>query len=129
MADVTVTNSAFTALNTITTVTKNAASTDVDNTAQNFVITPTKAGKMLVIIIGGTGSGADGNLTYSISAGDLWASKAITGTVTKNTEKMLRVDTAQVLQDDGTIVVSLAPASTDKLLTDHAAYVKVIEML
>lgn len=126
---VTVTNSTFTALNTITTVIKNAATADVDNTAEVFTITPTKAGKNLLIIIGGTGSGADGNLTYSIAAGDLWASGAITGTVTKNTEKMLEIDSAKVLQDDGTILLTLTPASTDKLLTDHAAYVKVVEML
>lgn len=126
---VTVTNSTFTALNTITTVTKNAATADTDSTAEVFTITPTKAGKNLVVIIGGTGSAADGNITYSIAAGDLWASLAITGTVTKNTEKMLEIDTGRVLQDDGTILLTLTPASTDKLLSDHAAYVKVVEML
>jgi len=126
---VTVTNSTISALNTITTITKNAATADVDGTAEVFTITPTKAGIKLLIIIGGTGAGADGNISYSMSAGDLWASKAITGTVTKNTEKMLEIDTAQVLQDDGTIALTLTPAATDKLLTDHAAYVKFVETL
>jgi hypothetical protein len=126
---VTVTGSPVTALNTIITVTSNAATADVDNTAEVFTITPTKAGSKLLIIIGGTGSGADGNITYSIAAGDLWASKAITGTVTKNPEKMLQVDTGAVMQDDGTLLLTLTPASTDKLLTNHAAYVKVVEML
>jgi hypothetical protein len=126
---VTVTNSTFSALNTITTITSNAATADVDGTAEVFTITPTKAGKNLIIIIGGTGSGADGNISYSIAAGDLWAAGAITGTVTKNTEKALEIDTAKVLQDDGTILLTLDPADTDKLVTNHAAYVKVIEML
>lgn len=126
---VTVTNSTITALNTITTITKNDATADTDALAEVFTITPTKAGKNLLIIIGGTGSGADGNITYSISAGDLFSSKEITGTVTKNTEKMLRIDTARVLQDDGTIALTLTPASTDKLLTNHSAYVKVIETI
>lgn len=126
---VTVTNSTLTALNTITTITSNAATADTDALAEVFTITPTKAGKNLLVIIGGTGSGADGNISYSFAAGDLWAGLAVTGTVVKNTEKMIRLDTAKVLQDDGTILLTLTPASTDKLLTNHAAYVKVVEML
>ena len=126
---VAVTNSTFTALNTITTVTSNAATANTDGLAEVFTITPTKAGKNLLIVIGGTGSLADGNISYSIAAGDLWASQAITGTVTKNTETMLEIDTSRVLQDVGTILLTLTPAATDKLLTDHAAYVKVVEML
>lgn len=126
---VTVTNSTITALNTITAITKNDATADTDALAEVFTITPTKSGNNLVIIIGGTGSVADGNITYSISAGDLFASKEITGTVTKNTERMLRIDTARVLQDDGTIALTLTPSATDKLKTDHSAYVKVLETL
>jgi hypothetical protein len=126
---VTVTNSAITALNTITAVTANAATADVDNTAEVFTITPTAAGRKGLLIIGGTGSAADGNISFSIAAGDLWAGMAITGTVTKNTVKMIQIDTARVMQDDGTIALTLTPAATDKLLTDHAAYVKYIELL
>ncbi len=126
---VTVTESVFTALDTITTVTSNAATADVDNTAEVFTIGPSKAGNKMVIIIGGTGAAADGNITFSIAAGDLWQGKAVTGTVTKNTEKMIQVDSAKVMQDNGTILLTLTPAATDKLLTDHAAYVKVIELL
>lgn len=126
---VTVTNTTITALNTILTVTSNAATADTDALAEVFTITPTKAGAKVIFIIGGTGSGADGNITYSFAAGDLWASKAVTGTVTKNTERAIEVDTARVLQDDGTILLTLTPAATDKLKTDHSAYVKVIETL
>lgn len=126
---VTVTNSTLSAFNTITTVTKNAATADTDALAEVFTITPTAAGHKLLCIIGGTGSSADGNITYSFAAGDLHAGVAVSGTVTKNTEKMIEVETANVLQDDGTIALTLTPASTDKLLTDHAAYVKFIEMM
>lgn len=126
---VTVTKSTLSAFNTITTVTSNPATADVDNTAEVFTITPSKAFYKSVLIIGGTGSGADGDITYSISAGDFWASGAITGTVTKNTEKMIELETGKILQDDGTIALTLTPAATDKLLTNHAAYVKYIEIL
>jgi hypothetical protein len=126
---VSVTGSPITALNTIITLTSNAATADVDGTAEVFTITPTKAGSKLLVVIGGTGSGADGNITYSFAAGDLWGAKAITGTVTKNTEKMVQLDTHHVRKSGGTIALTLTPAGTDKLLTNHAAYVKVVELL
>ena len=81
-----------------------------------------------VIIVGGTGSAADGDITYSIAAGDLWAGKALSGIITKNTTVMIQVETARVMQDDGTISLTLDPAATDKLVTDHAASVKFIEL-
>jgi hypothetical protein len=126
---VAVTGSPIVAFNTIATVTSNAATADTDALAEVFTITPTKSGTKAVIIIGGTGSGADGDITYSMAAGDFWATKAVTGTVTKNTEKMVEVEYGNVLQDDGTILLTLTPAATDKLLTNHAAYVKFIELL
>lgn len=126
---VTVTNSTLTAFNTITTVTKNSATADVDSTAEVFTITPTKADYKIAIIIGGTGAAADGDISFSFAAGDCWDGQAVTGTVTKNTEKFIEVEGGKVLQNDGTIALTLTPAATDKLLTDHAAYVKVIETL
>ena len=126
---VSVTGSPIVALDTVALVTSNAATADVDGTAEAFTITPTKAGKNGLLIIGGTGAAADANITFSIAAGALWASEAITGTVVKNTEAMVRINTAKVLSSTGTIVVTLTPAAGDKLLTNHAAYVKFIEML
>jgi hypothetical protein len=126
---VTVTESVISALNTITTVTSNAATAEVDNTGEAFTIDITRPGNKVAIIIGGTGSAADGDMTYSIAAGGHWAGEAITGTVTKNTEKMIQVDTAKVTSTSGTIVVTLSPAATDNLKTNHAAYMKVIELL
>jgi hypothetical protein len=126
---VTVTNSTFSALNTITAVTSNAATADVDALAEVFTITPTQATKSITIIIGGTGAAADGNITASFSAGNMWGAKALSVTVTKNTVKMIKIDSFKTMQNDGTIDLTLTPAATDKLLTDHAAYVKVIEEL
>ncbi len=126
---VTVTNSTISAFNTITAVTSNVATADTDALAEVFTITPTKSGGKFVLIIGGTGSAADGNISYSVAAGDFWASKAVTGTVTKNTEKMIQLETGNILQDDGTILVTLTPAATDKLKTDHSAYVKFIQIM
>lgn len=125
---VSVTGSPITAFNSAITVTSNAATADEDDLDEVFTITPTKAGSKGLIIIGGTGSGADGDITATIAAGDMWAANAITLTITKNTEKMVQVDTGRVKTDDGTILVTLSPAATDKLATNHSAYVKFIEM-
>jgi hypothetical protein len=126
---VSVTGSPILTLNTITTVTSNAATADVDGTAEVFTITPTREGSKMIVIIGGTGAAADDAITYSFAAGGLWAGKAVTGSVTKNTEKMVQLDSAYVKAAAGTIVLTLTPAAGDKLVTDHSAYVKVIEML
>lgn len=128
MPNTAVTSSKITALDTITTVTATAATVDTDGGAEVFEITATKPGHRCVLIIGGTGSAADGNISYSIAAGDFWASVAVTGTVTKNTEKMIELETAKTMQNDGTILLTLTPAGTDKLKTDHTAYVKFIEL-
>lgn len=122
---VTVTSSVIGDRNEITTVTSNAATADTDALAEVFTITNTK--EDMLIVIGGTGSTADGDISYSFAAGEMWNGKVISGTVAKNTEKVICVDTANCKKADGTIALTLTPAATDKLLTDHAAYVKVIE--
>lgn len=121
-------NSSITALNTPAAITKNAATADTDALAEVFTIIPTKSDGRLIIIIGGTGFDADDNITYSIAAGvSVFAGTALTGTITKNTEKAIQVETGKVLSAAGTILLTLTPAATDRLLTNHAAYVKVIE--
>ena len=122
---VAVTETNVTDRNEITTVISNAATADTDGLAEVFTIQNVQAD--MKVIIGGTGSLADGNITYSFGTGEMWNGKEITGTVTKNTEAVIVVDTANCKKADGTIELTLTPAGTDKLLTDHAAYVKVIE--
>ena len=126
---VSVTSSTITAYNTVTAVTSNLATADTDALAEVFTITPKKGDGKTVLVIGGTGSAADGDITFSVAAGDAWAGKAVTGTITKNTVKMIQLENGNVMQDDGTILLTLTPASTDKLKTDHAAYVRYTELL
>jgi hypothetical protein len=122
---VTVVESKITDRNEITLVTSNAATADTDALAEVFTLEATEAN--MLIVIGGTGAAADGNISYSFGTGEMWNTKVISGTVTKNTEAVICVDTANCKNADGTIELTLTPAATDKLLTDHAAYVKVIE--
>ena len=72
---------------------------------------------------------ADADATFSIAAGDFWAGVAVTGTITKSTKKIIQVETAKVLQNDGTILLTLTPGANDKLLSNHAAAVEVFELL
>lgn len=123
-----VTSSKIVAYDTFAAVTSIAATANTDGGEEEFTITPSKGCMRGVIIVGGTGSAADGDITYSIAAGDLWAGKALSGIITKNTTVMIQVETARVMQDDGTISLTLDPAATDKLVTDHAASVKFIEL-
>jgi hypothetical protein len=126
---VAVVNSTILALNTVALTTKNLATADTDALAEVFTITPTVGCTKMLIVIGGTGSGADGNITYSFAAGAFWAGKVKTGTVTKNTEVIIEVETGNNMAYAGTIALTLTPAATDKLVTDHAAYVKCHQML
>jgi len=124
-----VTNTTIAKYNTITAVSSTAATADTDALAEVFTITPTEGTESLLIEIGGTGSSADGNITASFAAGALWAGKALGSlTITKNTTKIIQVETAQFTSATGTISLTLTPASSDKLLTDHAAFVKVYEL-
>lgn len=130
---VAVTNSTITAFNTVTGTTRNVATADSDGLAEVFTITPTRPDGKLVIVLDFDNlvatAAADDNATFSIAAGDFWAGVAVTGTVTKSTKKIIQVETAKVLQNDGTILLTLTPTSNDKLVTNHAAAVEVFELL
>lgn len=130
---VTVVNSTITAFNTATATTRNLATADTDALAEVFTITPTRPdGKLLIVLdfdnlVAADAAGADA--TFSIAAGDFWASKAVTGTITKSTKKIIQVETSNVLQNDGTILLTLTPGADDRLLLNHAAAVEVFELL
>lgn len=121
---VAVTNSTV-SLNSAVNKTFNAATADTADLAEVFTITPTKADYKTVIEI----SNVTGILAYSIAAGDLWAGKAVTGTVAANKTVIIEVEGGKVMQNDGTILLTLTPASGTKLLTNHAASVQVIQTL
>jgi hypothetical protein len=125
---VTVTNSTISDVNTLIELTSDAATSTTIDEAEVFTITPTQAKQCMTIIIGnGTGHGA---LTAAFSAGDMWGAKAISSlSVGAGEEQMIKIDSFKALQNDGTIDLTLTPASGKRLLTDHAAYVKVVEDL
>lgn len=130
---VTCANSTIAKFNTVAAVTSNLATADTDKLAEVFTIVPTvSSGKLLIVIdcdnLVATAP-ADKDITFSIAAGDFWAGKAITGTVTKSTKKAIQVETANVLQDDGKVLLTLTPGADDKLKSNHAAAVEVYELL
>lgn len=130
MADVAITNTTITALNADQTFTANAATEDVADTAQKFVYTPgtyRKGTKLGIFFSNGTGHGA---YTYSIAAGDMWASVAAkTGSIAAGAIEVIQVDTAKYTQSDGTIEITLTPAGGKRLKTDHTASMYVLELL
>ena len=122
---VTVTNTKITKLNVDQTLTANAATSSTIDQAEVFTITPTKPKKALMFY-NGTGHGA---YTYSIAAGQMWGSTtAITGSIAAGAIEVIELDDARVKKADGTIVVTLTPASGKRLLTDHAAGMYVLEL-
>lgn len=129
---VTVTASKTVSFNTIFAGTENLATADADGLAEVFTYTPTAAGGKILIEFDFSNklatAAADDNATFSIAAGDLWASAAITGTITKATKKAIQIETAKVLQDDGTILITLTPTANDKLKSNHAANVVIYEL-
>ncbi len=132
---VTVTNTTLTALNANLAVTENAATqSDVGGT-EVFTVTPTKPGSKLLFVFEDGSTAATALPSYSIAAGDLWAGDAITGTFGNSAaaggKNALQVDTAKVLQDAGTILVTLSPGNTTaaSLKNTHHAVMTVYEML
>lgn len=115
-------------LNTAVEKTFNAATADGANGTEVFTITPAKADYKGIIEIKNTATD-QGTLTYSIAAGDLWAGKAVTGSVAQGKTAIIEVEGGKVMQDNGTILVTLAPATGKILLTNHAATVQYIETL
>jgi|GEM_PF-1601346 len=130
---VAITNSAVVAFNTILAGTENLATADTDALAEVFTYTPTASDGKCIIEFDLSNklatAAADSDATFSIAAGDFWASKAVTGVIAKATKKAIQVETARVLQDNGTISITLTPSATDKLKANHAANVVVYELL
>ena len=130
---VTITASKVLSHNVILAGTENLATANTDALAEVFTYTPTAAGGKILIEFDLSNklatAAADADATFSIAAGDLWASAAITGTITKATKKAIQIETAKVMQDDGTILITLTPGANDKLKDNHAANVVVYELI
>ncbi len=126
MADVTVTNTSIEDFDEEAEVTVNDATEDVADTAQTFNIKPTHADYKTAIMIE---NGAGGALAWSIAAGDFWAAtSALTGSVAASKREAIVLDSAKYKTDDGIIAITLTPASTKKLKTDHSASITVVEL-
>ena len=131
--NINVTLNTLTAYNTFASIsaalTANAATADTDALKQPYTFTPTKAESKCLMIVKGTGSAADGNITYSVAAGGTGLAKlaALTGTITKNTTQVITLD-GKYKKANGTFYVEFTPAATDKLKTDHALTVAFIEL-
>ena len=125
---VTVTNTTMLLYDKEYTVTSNAATATVANTAEVFTVTPTKAGNQVLILL--TNADSNGAYTYSIPVGSLWAGDtktAFTGSVAEGTTEAIMLESGKHLSATGKYVITLTPATGKILLTDHAATMEVIE--
>ena len=125
---VTVTNSTMSLYDTEYTVTPNAATSSVIDEVEVFTVTPTKAGHQVAILL--SNAAGHGAYTYSIPVGALWAGDTLTeftGSIAADAEEVIQLESGKHLDADGKYVITLTPASGKRLLTDHAAVMKVLE--
>lgn len=115
-------------LNTITTETKNLATSSVIDATEVFTITPTVADEKVMILIENIATG-QGTITYSIAAGGFWAAgAALTGSVAQGLSRAIVLEGGKYKAQAGTIAITFTPASGKRLLTDHLLQVGVIQM-
>ena len=119
MADLAITNTAV-ALNTVVAIPATVAATeDGAGTAQNMVITPTKADAQLVIRA--KVADTNGAVALTVTKGDHWAATAdLALSCAQATDNVFILEGGKYTQSDGTIVITATPASGKKLKTDHA---------
>jgi len=125
----TVTNVSIAAMNTATAAAGTAATSTTNAEAEVFTITPTKGVDKMLVVIHLVGEATAATIAWSFAAGDFWAGAAISGTAAEKTSTAIEVETAKVMQDDGTIALTLTPGASDSLATVHGAYVQVFELL
>ena len=121
---VTVKNTTIAKLNTDQALTANAATSTTAGASEVFTYTPKASTGKVALIFQSSSTGVV-PATYSIAAGGLWAAGAITGTIGSTTAakatEVVEIETAKVLQNDGTIAITAGPgSSTLKLKDDHA---------
>jgi len=102
---------------TVTAFTSDNAANDTET----LIITPTRRGTQLVVIINEV-SGA-GPLGVNVAAGDYWAGVAMTaGTVASSTSVAFVFEPAKHKdKDDDKIKIVVSPHTGEKLVTDSAA--------
>lgn len=122
-----ITNNKITALNAFQTVTIMAADADTANLAQDFIYTPTgKDNKIAVFVsVADTHGAVATKLVGGVGAFGI-ADKS--DSVAQNTTEFAQIETGRFRQADGTIKLTLTPASGKKLASEHAAKVYWIEL-
>lgn len=115
-------------LNVVNPITQSAATADVADLAEAFTFTPSVRDNKYMAVIYNV-SAANGVVTYSIAAGDAWAaSAALTGSVAAGVQSAIVLEGGKYSSEDGTIVITITPASGKKLLTDHTLTATGIQM-
>ena len=115
-------------LNTAVTSTGTLATVDTADLAEIFDITPTKSAGKVAILINNTS--ATGTVTFSLAAGDFFASvAALTGSVLASTSKLIQVDTAKYKKSTGKLALTVTPSSGAKLKTGNVVMVQAIQLI
>lgn len=125
---VTVSNTEITEFNTEVEVTENAATSAVIDETEVFTVSPgAKDPKVVIQLANGIGHGA---VAWSVAAGDYWAAPltALTGSIAAGTIEAIVLEGAKYKNQDGTIAITLTPASGKRLATDHAAWIASVEL-
>lgn len=132
MADVTVTNTKFTAFNAFKLLVAHAATETTDATAQKFVFTPTGKDNHALIIASTTADDAETEaLTVTVTGGaGPFALGALTATLPGVAGLYgFQIETGRYMQADGTIEMSFKPGASKDLKNDTALQVYVCETL
>jgi len=131
-------NTAVTAGNFTTSTLSQDSNACASTNAFCWIFTPTKAGSKCALIFDSHSTFTQQG-TFSIAAGDLWAGDEITGVygntiATTNTSEASQIDvitfdSAKCLQDDGTILITVAGDSTRSMSLNYKLRVAAVELL
>jgi hypothetical protein len=122
-----VTNNLISTLGTFQTVTVMAADADTANLAQDFIYTPTGRDNKIAIFL--QVANTHGAVATTIAAGvGVFGTAAKTDSVAQNTTEVLQIETGRYMLANGTIKITLTPASGKKLASEHAAKLYIVEL-
>ena len=127
MGNIAIVNSKTTTLNASQILTMTVADETTDATAQKFVYTPTGKDNKICFVIDTSSANA---LTATLAAGvGVFGAAAKANTIPATAGiYMIQVETGKHMLANGTIELSILPASGKDLVNDHALSVGVIEL-
>lgn len=129
MSNIAITPATVTAFNTATDAAVAAATSTVADATEVFEVAITGKPSKVALIFSNANS--HGSYTYSIAAGAFGLSgAAVTGSIAQNKPNaVVQLETGRVQGSDGKILITLKPADGKKLLTDHAATIRAINLV